>query len=975
MGKNSLTNLKRWYAMSNEEICEKLKVDPKVGLTNEKAKTKLSEDGPNKLDETKEINPFIIFLKTFVDPLAIIMLLAGLLAIILPLSLGKSIDKTEIPGIVVIFAVVLINSTIATWQELKARKSLNALKSMTEQKVVVLREGIQQQINVEEIVRGDIIYLEAGKFIPADIRIIESPKLKVDESSLTGESLPVEKIAEILDISEPMLAEQINIGFMSTFITDGRATGVVIATGKYSVIGQIASSISTTKNKKTPLQNKLIQLTFWISIIAFIMGTGIFFLQYFGSSHTISKTDKLISSLIFSIAAGIALIPESIMIIVTISLSVSAKKMVSRNVVVKTFNSIETLGAIDYICSDKTGTLTQNKMTIEKLFLNNQILELKDFKYDPKNKQIWHFVNGFVLCSDAISESNNNIGDPTEIALTNWAHNYKISELKIRNNFKRLDEIPFNSERKLMTTVHQINDKKNVYVKGALDKLLECCSKIYINNKIIELTKEIKEEILKNTIPLLEDALRVLGIATKEIKATDKINEENYENDLIFIGSAAMMDPPRKEAKIAVARAHDAGIRVIMITGDHKITALAIGKRIGIVNNEYNQALSGSEIDKLNDEELKERLKKVSVFARVNPEHKTRIVEILQSDKLIVAMTGDGVNDAPSLTKSDVGIAMGITGTDVAKESANAILTDDKFSTIISGVREGRNVYEKIKCSIAFLLGANFSQIFTILFILLFSAITNQTGKIIALGNINVLWHIILVETILALPLALGHSKEQVMSYPPRKKSESIFKWILTEIISLSFFNSLFAIIAFLIGYYAIGNNLNPIIIDDIEINEKIKLASLAAYVVIIFAPIFYAPITKIRNYTVFVPKEKREKIIINEWLLGAMILAFILNILTLFIPKLNSLFNVPTKIEVPIAKTTGIIFISISLSIIVFIFKWLESFISEKIYQKSHKQNIKISKFNFARKQKRDRIKKLRKQTQNKIKKLNNQS
>lgn len=472
-------------------------------------------------------------------------------------------------------------------------------------------------------------------------------------------------------------------------------------------------------------------------------------------------------------------------------------------------------------------------------------------------------------------------------------------------------------------------------------------------------------------MPLLENALRVLGLATKELNSNDEYTEETYENDLIFVGSVAMMDPPRKEAKLAVSRALDSGIRVIMITGDHKITALAIGRRIGIVNNKYNEALTGSEIDKLNDQELKERLKKVSVFARVNPEHKTRIVEILQSDKLIVAMTGDGVNDAPSLTKADVGIAMGMTGTDVAKESANAILTDDNFATIISGVREGRNIYEKIKRSIAFLLGANFSQMFTILFILLFTAITNQTGKIIALGNINVLWHIILVETLLALPIALGHSREQVMSYSPRNKNESIFKWILIEIISITCFNTLFAIIAFLISYYLIGNNLPNQRIENIEINERIKLASLGAYIVIIFAPIFYAPIIETRNYTVFVPKEKREKIKINEWLLGAIIISFILNIITLFVPGLNFFFNVPLPTEILWTKTVSTIFISIGLSLLAFLFKWLESLGYQKIYQKIHKQDIKVAKFNFAKKQKRDKIKNLYKKTQLKVEKI----
>ncbi|WP_051418464.1 cation-translocating P-type ATPase [Mesoplasma seiffertii] len=933
----SKKDLKRWYAMSNKEICSKFDVDPSVGLSSEEAKRRLELEGPNKLEEAKQTSNLVIFFKTFLDPLAMLMILAGILSIILPLSLKISFKGENIAGICVIFGVVLVNSLIASIQEIKAHKSLNALKSLAEPKTIVIRDGKQVEIAVENIVRGDIVCIETGKFIPADIRIIESPKLRVDESALTGESLPVEKVTKSLMNKEMVLGDQINLGFMSTFITDGRAVGVVFATGKYSAVGQIASSIANTKQKKSPLQNKLSQLTLWVSIFAVLLGSLIFTIMFLESNRT---SENLVDALIFSISAAISLIPESIMIIVTITLSISARKMADRKVIVKTFNAIETLGAVNVICSDKTGTLTQNKMTILKVFTNNEIQDQRIYRYNKNDPESFHFINALMLCSDSISEGGVQIGDPTELALTNWTQLLKLNELKYREMYPRLDEIPFNSDKKLMTTVNEVDGKRVVYTKGALDQLLKRCSKTYVDGKIVPLTETMKMEIQEKCTPLLKEALRVLGFAY--VEQNQKIEE--YDQDEIFLGCVAMMDPPRNEAKSAIKRANDSGIRVIMITGDHKITALEIAKRLGISNSKFYEGLTGEEIDQLNDEEFNEKLKTTNVFARVNPEHKTRIVEALQAQGKIVAMTGDGVNDSPSLAKADVGIAMGITGTDVAKESAKVILADDNFATIISGVREGRNVYEKIKRSIAFLLGANLSQILTILIVLAITAISGEKygtpdGIIKALGDINVLWHILAVETILAIPIGMAHSKETLMAYQPRSSKESVFKWISWEILSMALINTVCAVMAFFIAAVATDNA---------------QAGSTAAYVVIIFAPVFYVWTTQTRNYTVKVAREKAEKLRINEWMIAAIMFALILNIGTLVVPGISSGFKIASM-------PAWIWVVSFSLAFATFLLKWLENYCFRKIYQHIHRDELTLASFNFRKKQLRDEKKKAR--------------
>ncbi|MFU0251951.1 cation-translocating P-type ATPase [Spiroplasma sp. Moj] len=526
-----------------------------------------------------------------------------------------------------------------------------------------------------------------------------------------------------------MLAEQTNMAFMSTFITNGWAIGIVVANAVDSEIGKIAAVVVKTKQEKTPLQLRLTKLTKVVSIFAVLL--AIFVFVFF----LLTDENSWPINLMTAVTIAIAVIPESLIVIVSVILSLLVKRMTKVNVIVKKLDAVETLGSVNVICSDKTGTLTQNKMTVKEIIFNNEILKENDFNYNQNNKATFHFINCLTLCNDAINQKNEQIGDPTEIALIDFTRRFTISEVEYREKYLRVLEVPFDSDRKLMSTVNHVNKQEFVYTKGALDQLLLQCNWIYLNNEIVPLTEEMKKEIQEEALDLSSQALRVLAFAFK------KKDQQDIETNLIFLGAVGMIDPPRPEAVEAVRKAHEEGIRVIMITGDHKATALAIAKELRLAVSEAN-VLSGHQIDNMNNHKLQEKLRDVSVFARINPDHKTRIVECLQSMNYVVSMTCDGVNDAPSLSKADIGVAMGITGTDVSKEAANIILQDDNFSTIIRGVEEGRNVYHKIKRIIAFVCIAQLANVLAFIII-------SVTTKIKPFDSVNILWFNLVIETLI----------------------------------------------------------------------------------------------------------------------------------------------------------------------------------------------------------------------------------
>ncbi|AGR41826.1 cation-translocating P-type ATPase [Spiroplasma diminutum] len=856
-----------WYKLSNKKICSVLETNPETGLTDREAKIRLEKYGRNNLPKSKKPNWFVIFLKSFLDPLSLIMILSGLVSGLVAIT-SQKIETVDITGLVIISIIVLTNSIIATVQEVK---SLNQVAHLNENKqtAIVLRNSKKTEIDIEELVPGDIIFVNSGGFVPADTRIIDNQLLKIDESALTGENEPVKKISDSIKEQNLMLGDQKNIAFMSTLVLEGKMMGVIFGTGQDSEIGKIATKISSHKPEKTPLERKVTHLTATIGLASIILGLILFLTSFFLLTDENSKTIKEL--LVISVSAAISLIPESLTIIVKICLMVATKKMAKKNVIIKNPKSIETLGNVNVICSDKTGTLTQNKMTVDKIFIDFKEMDYKDFE---KNKYK-ELINCITLCSDAIVEKEK-IGSATEIATIDFIKKFEIDYKKMRLIHERFDEIPFDSKRKLMTTLNEVESRKMVYVKGAVDYLLDICTNKLINGKITPLTQEDKQIIQDQLYSFAKRGLRVLGFSQKDITE----NKEKYESNLTFLGCVAIIDPPREEVKASIEEAKKGGIRVIMITGDHKITAFEIASRLGIADNNFDGVLTGQDINELSNEQLKERLKRTNVFARVNPEHKALIVELLQEENNIVAMTGDGVNDSPSLVKADIGISMGITGTEVAKGVSDVILADDNFKSIISGVNSGRNVYEKIKYSISFLIAANISQILTLLLILIIN-------KDIALNSVNILFHIFIIETIVAVPIGMQKERRGVMKNPPpTHKRESLLKGITLQIIITTLFNTLFAVLNYEIAILWFGSDAK-------------EFAKTGVYIAIMFSPIFYSLLYNNFFLPIKTTKDLKEidKYRPNKWLLILMLVAFITTTLTLIpIETINEFFDFKTK-------------------------------------------------------------------------------
>ncbi|EIF6296071.1 calcium-transporting P-type ATPase, PMR1-type [Clostridium perfringens] len=737
-----------WYKKSKNEILQELDVDEKNGLSSTEALRRLEKYGKNKLETKKKKTLFKQFLSQLKDVMIYILIIAAIISAFLG----------EISDALIILLVIIINAVIGVIQESKAEKALDALKELSTPKALVKRDGSLKEILSEDIVPGDIVIIDAGRYIPGDLRLIDTANLKIEESAFTGESVPSEKDASFLPDKEIPIGDQNNMAFMSTLATYGRGVGVVVGTGMNTEIGKIAKMIEQEENDETPLQKKLSELGKILGFLAVGICILIFIISFF-------QGRDLLEMFLTSISLAVAAIPEGLPAIVAIVLALGVQRMVKKNAIIRKLPAVETLGSVSIICSDKTGTLTQNKMTVTTVYTNDSYIKESEFNLNDNESKL--LVDCMVLCNDATYSEKSQTGDPTEIALLESPFKLNILKEKLEKEFKRIDEIPFDSDRKLMTTVNLVDDKKTrVFTKGALDSILSICNKISVNGKLLDFTNEYKAKVLEKSNIMSDKALRVLAFAYKDI-SKENIVLDSLEKDLVFIGMVGMIDPPRLEVKDSIKLCKSAGITPVMITGDHKNTAFAIANEL-VIAEDISQAITGHEIDKFKEEEFNEKIINYRVFARVSPEHKVKIVKAFKSHGNIVSMTGDGVNDAPSLKAADIGVAMGITGTDVSKGASDMILTDDNFSTIVSAVEEGRKIYLNIKKSIVFLLSCNLGEILT-----LFTAILLNWNS--PLQPIHILWVNLITDSFPALALGVDKTKEDVMNNPPRNPKESIF--------------------------------------------------------------------------------------------------------------------------------------------------------------------------------------------------------
>ncbi|WP_027063214.1 cation-translocating P-type ATPase [Mesoplasma seiffertii] len=867
------------------EIEKDLQTDFKKGLTQEQVEQKLLIEGRNELPAGKVTPWYKTFLLAFIEPLQIILIIAAIISVVAPLVANNTghMSFHDFIDFTVIIAIVIIDAILETVQTVKARKSVDALKALSKPRAVVIRDGQQKEVDAAELVVGDIVVLEAGKYVPAELRIIKASDFMIDESILTGESVPVDKHANKINPTV-ILAEKTNIAFMSTFTTAGRGVGVVIATAINSEIGKIAAAVNSNEEEHTPLEKKLTSFSYWISCAAAFVGVTIFTAMLFTGDR-----GSWANYLMVAITLAIGVIPESLAAVVSITLSFSTKRMAKENVIVKKLASVETLGSVNVICTDKTGTLTQNKMTVQKIIVNNKIISQKAYIKLPSSLQKDLFLKSLVLPNDSVTEGTERIGDPTELALVDYAELMGIDEQKSRELWIRTDEIPFDSERKLMTTVNQIDNHQVTFTKGAIDQLLKVCSRIVLNDQIIELTDEHRHEIFKASTTLSDDALRVLAFAY-----SDDINQikANYEADLIFVGAVAMIDPVRVEAVQAIEEAHAAGIRVVMITGDHAITALAIARDLDLAYTPH-EVMSSEVLERYSEEELLRVIDNIKVFARVNPDHKVRIVNALQQKGNIVSMTGDGVNDAPSLSKADIGVAMGITGTDVAKQAADVILTDDNFATIMKGVNEGRNVYQKIKRAIVLLMGFNLANVISIFVI-------SMMFHVSPLEATNILFINLIVESCLAIAIGMGPLDDTLMLLPPKFGKNGLLKGSLLPILKIGLFSGAASILAFFVGmqavdvsqwtdiegisWYKFATGQEWTNLSLLDKTQFISFGRTAMFITTVSSPLLFAHLIKLSNWQA----NRKVNWSVSLPLVYASLIALGLGIIVTFVPGIN---------------------------------------------------------------------------------------
>ena len=876
--------MQKEYLASAEEVLEEQSSNAETGLSASVAQQRLAEVGPNKLDEEEKTPLWIRFFQQMADPMVIMLIVAAVISAVTGMIQGES----EWADVVIIMAVVIINSALGVIQEAKSEEALAALQEMSAAQSKVIRDGKLVMLHSSELVPGDIILLEAGDSVPADCRVLESASMKIEEAALTGESVPVEKHTEPIKLEagadDVPLGDRKNMCYMGSTVVYGRGRAVVVDTGMKTEMGKIAGALNDAKEELTPLQMKLAELSKILTIMVIVICVVIFAVDLLrsGLGNVMAEPHMLLDTFMVAVSLAVAAIPEGLVAVVTIVLSIGVTKMAKRQAIIRNLSAVETLGCTQVICSDKTGTLTQNKMTVVKHELASSEEKL---------------LAGMALCSDAKwdAEAGEAKGEPTECALVNDAAKAGMTGLDVEH--PRVGEAPFDSGRKMMSVVVQEDDGSfEQYTKGAPDVVLNLCTQVYENGEIVPMTDAKREQLLAANKAMADEALRVLALASRTYSAKPAdCSPEALENNLVFCGLSGMIDPERPEVAPAIEEAHGAGIRTVMITGDHIDTAVAIAKNLGIVTDR-SQAITGAEIDKMSDAELDANIEKYGVYARVQPEHKTRIVEAWKSKNKVVAMTGDGVNDAPSIKHANIGIGMGITGTDVTKNVADMVLADDNFATIIGACEEGRRIYDNIRKVIQFLLSANLAEVFSVF-----------TATIIGFTlfqPIQLLWVNLVTDCFPALALGMEEAEGDIMKRKPRKASDGVFAGGMgVDILFQGIVITILVLASFFVGVYLDMGYIN---IADMIAGTADEEGVTMAFITLSMVEIFHCFNMRSRRASLFSMKKQ------NKWLWGAAILALILTVIVVEVPFLAEMFGFMELPMEALAAALGLAFLII---------------------------------------------------------------